>query len=314
MASIRKRGKSWRVEVMQDGVRRSRTFDTKAQALAWSIECNEPDRRTETLADAAARFIDEVCPSRKGRRWEVVRLRKFLAEPISRRRLSDLAPADFAAWRDQRLREVKGATVTRELTLLASVFRIAVQEWGWLEQSPLKGVKKPPDSPPRDRRISDAEITAIVAATGYEGGRPSRPSHVVALAFMLAIETGMRAGEIRSLTPATVDLRRRVARLTKTKNGQARDVPLSRRAIEILESAGCHFDISAQSLDVLFRRYRDKAGIDGLTFHDSRHEAITRLASKLEVLELARMVGHKNLNQLLTYFNKTAQELASRLD
>lgn len=71
---------------------------------------------------------------------------------------------------------------------------------------------------------------------------------------------------------------------------------------------------NGKTLDVLFRRLRDQAGIVGLTFHDSRHEAITRLAGKLEVLELARMVGHKNLNQLLTYYNKTAAELAQKLD
>ena len=74
------------------------------------------------------------------------------------------------------------------------------------------------------------------------------------------------------------------------------------------------FCINSNSLDALFRKYRDKAGISGLHFHDTRHEAITRLAKKLNVLDLARMVGHKKLNQLMTYYNESAEELAKKLD
>ena len=67
------------------------------------------------------------------------------------------------------------------------------------------------------------------------------------------------------------------------------------------------------SLDALFRKARDRAMIEGLTFHDSRHEAITRLAGRLDVLELARMVGHRDLRMLMVYYNKTAAELADKL-
>ncbi|WP_282433170.1 tyrosine-type recombinase/integrase [Massilia oculi] len=66
-------------------------------------------------------------------------------------------------------------------------------------------------------------------------------------------------------------------------------------------------------LDALFRKAKKAAGIEGLTFHDTRHEAITRLAQKLDVLDLARMVGHTNINQLRTYYNPTAEDIASRL-
>jgi len=57
-----------------------------------------------------------------------------------------------------------------------------------------------------------------------------------------------------------------------------------------------------------------KTKIKDLTFHDTRHEAITRLAKKLDVLDLARMVGHRDIKQLLTYYNKSAKEIASQLD
>ena len=57
----------------------------------------------------------------------------------------------------------------------------------------------------------------------------------------------------------------------------------------------------------------DRIGITDLTFHDTRHEATTRLAKKLHVLDLARVTGHSNINELMTYYNKDARELADLL-
>jgi integrase len=51
-----------------------------------------------------------------------------------------------------------------------------------------------------------------------------------------------------------------------------------------------------------------------LHWHDTRHTAITRLAKKLNVLELARIVGHKDLRNLQIYYNESAEELAKKLD
>ncbi|ARU21108.1 tyrosine-type recombinase/integrase [Ralstonia syzygii subsp. celebesensis] len=71
--------------------------------------------------------------------------------------------------------------------------------------------------------------------------------------------------------------------------------------------------LSAASRDALFRKAKEKAGIADLTFHDTRHEAITRLAKKLQPLDLARMTGHTNLQELMTYYNESAENIAQRL-
>jgi integrase len=117
---------------------------------------------------------------------------------------------------------------------------------------------------------------------------------------------------------ADVDVAGRFARLPRTKNGEPRAVPLSRAALALLErlpSDGASvFGLSSASLDTLFRRARQRAGIEGLTFHDSRHEAVTRLARKLDVLDLARMIGHRDLKSLQVYYNATPSEIAARLD
>ena len=128
----------------------------------------------------------------------------------------------------------------------------------------------------------------------------------------------MRQGEIWGLDWAQVNLAGRYVTLLDTKNGMRRDVPLSKRAGALLEimpqREGKVFDTSQNGAAHLFRRAVKAAGIENLTFHDSRHEAITRLARKLQVLDLARMVGHKNIQTLMIYYNATASEIANRLD
>ena len=62
------------------------------------------------------------------------------------------------------------------------------------------------------------------------------------------------------------------------------------------------------------RRSRIRASVDDVTFHDTRHLVIAKLAKKLNVLDLARMVGHRDLKQPQVYYNETAEQIATRLD
>lgn len=175
----------------------------------------------------------------------------------------------------------------------------------------------PPKGPaPQDRLISQDEIDRICLALAYDG-KITNVSGVVAAAFLFAVETGMRSGEILSLTPELIN--GSVAHLPRTKNDSKRDVPLSKRALEILgelpvpAASTPYFNVSDESRDSLFRKAVTHAGIKGLTFHDARHEAITRLTKKLNILDLARMVGHKDIRQLQIYYNETAAEIAKKL-
>lgn len=90
---------------------------------------------------------------------------------------------------------------------------------------------------------------------------------------------------------------------------------LSIKAKQIIESLpGGHFDLSSMQISSLFTKIRKRALIDDATFHDTRHLAITRLAKKLDVLDLARMVGIRDLKVLMVYYNATAEEIAKHLD
>lgn len=127
----------------------------------------------------------------------------------------------------------------------------------------------------------------------------------------------MQSGEILSITPERVT--GAVAHLPRTKNDIKRDVALSKRALEILSelpTPGAHepyFKVSDESRDALFRKAVTHAGIEKLSFHDTRYEAVTRLAKKLDTLELARMIGHKDIRQLQVYYNKTAAQIKKKL-
>ena len=320
MAAPKKDGAVWRHRVMVKGKRVSGTFKTKAAALAWEaeqrIEISEGSGggNGKTLRDAFDRYEREVSKKKRTYANETKRLAYFRETAMADKKIVDVRPADIAAWRDERLKTVKGSTISRDLNTLSHVFTIARREWGWITSSPTKDVERPPSPPHRDRRISDKEIDAICLQLGWDRKKEATPttkSHRIALAFLFAIETAMRAGEICALREG--DVNGRVARLHITKNGLPRDVPLSARALEIWELVPDGFGLSTASLDALFRKAKKNAGIEGLTFHDTRHEAITRLAQKLDVLDLARMVGHTNINQLRTYYNPTAEDIASRL-
>ena len=114
-----------------------------------------------------------------------------------------------------------------------------------------------------------------------------------------------------------VHLTARYCVLPSTKNGDRREVPLSLRAVEILralpEGDGPIFGLETRLRDSLWRKNRPK-DLKSLRFHDTRGEAIRRLSKKLDVLELARVIGHRDLKSLMHYYDATASELAKRLD
>lgn len=322
MATYTKRGDSWRAQVFRNGKRHSRTFDTRAQAKEWAESLEEDIDRghrpgKHTFGDAVKKFRDEETPKRKGARWETTRLNKFLNDypDLMRHELSKLDHGPFTEWKRERMKKVKPGTVLRELNLMQSVMENARTELRWISYNPVKDVARPPAPRPRNRRVPDHEQDAMCDALGWDRGMAENASQRVAVAFLFAIETGMRNGEITSLPWTRVYAKH--VHIPESKNGDARDVPLSARARELLEclprDSDKVFNLNDGTRDALFRKARKRTSITGLTFHDSRHEAITRLARKLEVLDLARMIGQRDIKSLMIYYNPTADELADRL-
>lgn len=334
MATFRRVGDKWRAEVCVNGVRKSKRFKAISaksktaplEAIEWAAQAereisSNPDvLHGVTFGESMERYALEVSPLKKGAKWEVVRLSKFQRNKLSDITMSELTGDDLVDWRDRSLEKIKPGSVSREMTLIKSVARKSV-EWKYLAAYPFDDVKPPPKAAHRTRRPTQQEIEKLCLSAGmaYERLRADTSIQRSIVMFLIAIESGMRLGEICSLSWSDVDLSRQVAHLDITKNGDSRDVPLSKRAVELFQLAPSQtdsvFDITSGTASTLFRRIRDASGIKDLTFHDSRHEACTRIAKKegIDVLDLAKIIGHRDINNLLIYFNPTPEELAQRL-
>jgi len=337
MANIRKRGKKYQVQIFKtinnNRIRESKTFSTKSEAQAWATmreaELMDSDRKglivgnKHTLYDALVKYRDEVASKKKSVKWLTLKINNFIDTlPFVGDLITNIKPVQYAEFRDYRLKDVKSSTVIKELGILSVVYSKAIKEWGWCSVNPISNIEKPDKPKHRDRLISNDEIEAIISILDYKEGEPPKTKkQELAYAFLIAIETAMRQGEILSLTRDSVFLDNHYIHLDKTKNGDTRNVPLSKRAKFLFQQIVKNnnednklFTLSSASADALFRKYRGKLGIKNLRFHDTRHEATTRLAKKLHVLELAKTTGHRNINELMTYYNETAESIASKLD
>ncbi|MDP5210962.1 site-specific integrase [Microbulbifer sp. 2205BS26-8] len=325
MATIVRRGKTWRAQVRLRGQSASATFDSKRQAQEWAHDIEYQIRQgtygkpnAGTFGDLMRRFAEVVSPGRAGARWEQLRINSLLSDPISQILLDELKTQHFAEFRDRRLTAISPGSVNREINLLGAVCRYALREWHLLDHHPIRGLERPRNPRPRDRRISEQEVGQICAGLGWQEAAPQTRRQEVAWAFLVALETAMRLGEILALNREDLDLEGRYVTVQISKNGDKRHIPLSQRAVElfrmVMDRSGSFLQVGRDAASGLFRHARIDAKIEDLRFHDTRHEALTRLARKLDVLDLARMVGHRDPRSLMIYYNATATEIASRLD
>lgn len=341
MATYQKRGQSWRAIVRKKNTKTvTATFDSKAEAVKWAtaleaqidagqdIERAREAARVElsapTLAALMARYAEEISPTKRGTRWEQIRLamleRRF---PLFQRPAGGITGPDMADWRDQRLTEVGPATVRRELGLVSAVFKIGIKEWRiGLTVNPCRNITWPKKPRPRTQRVPAEARDKLIARLGWNGAdRPSTASQWAAIALCFALETAMRKGEILSLQWGDINLEERFAHLDITKNGEERDVPLSRAAMDLLAVAGPGepreriFKVTAGNLDVIMRDARIDLGLTHIRFHDARREATTNIAAKMaNVLELSAITGHKTLDMLKVYYKPKPSTLADKLD
>lgn len=331
MATITKRDKVWRAQVRKKGVSKSATFRTKSEAQAWAyrlemeIDSGEYNSTPDLpFSYVINKYLTEITPTKRSSRHEMLRLYRLLEMPIAQVSLRELGEKDFQKWRDQRLSEVSPASVHREWSTLGNMLNIAMNEWKLIKTNYLKGIKKPETPKPRSRRYSTEEINGLIYSSGFSWEKaPETATARVGIAILFAIETAMRAGEIVNLTWDNIHFTRRIAHLPQTKNGYARDVPLSTTAIKLLEKLQevqaennpSVFQLTSSNLDALFRKLKKRMMLDDLHFHDTRREALTRLAKKLGVMELAKMSGHRDLSILQnTYYTPDMSEVAQKLD
>jgi integrase len=308
---------------------RAKSFDKRNDAERWARELEaEADRsgwvadtrlaEKTTLGELLARYRAQISPTKRSAVSEQARIDAIIRRSICHKTLSRLTSGDFATYRDERLKTVAPASVTRELNTISHAIEIATREWGfWLPRNPVKQVRRPALPRGRTRRLEKDEESRLLAAC--ELGRTPLLKPLI----VLAIETGMRRGELLDLRWKHVDFSKHVAHLPMTKNGDSRDVPLSRRAADVLTQLSHQvnkhgdraFPMSANAVRCAFERLRNRAGMPDLHLHDLRHEAISRLFEKgLNSVEVGSITGHKELRMLARYTHLRAADLVKRLD
>ncbi|EEB7410226.1 tyrosine-type recombinase/integrase [Salmonella enterica] len=283
-----------------------------------------PSSRVKKLSLSCAldRYLDTVSVHKRGYRQEFWRVGVIKRHPVAQKMMDEVTTVDIAAYRDERLAQVNprtgkpisGDTVRLELALLSVLYNLAKVEWGTCRANPVAGVRRPKSSPGRDRRLTSSEERRLSRHFQV------RSAELYTI-FHLALETGMRQGEILSLRWEHTDLQHGVAHLPVTKNGSVRDVPLSRRARQLLQQlpvqlSGPVFHYKSSGFKSAWRAALQSLKIENLHFHDLRHEAISRLfeLGTLNVMEVAAISGHKSLNMLKRYTHLRAYQLVSKLD
>lgn len=310
------------MQVARHGVRKSETFPTKAEGRAWAekIEAEIVDGKRgkyprKTVRDAFERYAEEVSVTKRTAGKEELRLAAFGRELWAEKWLVDLTPDDLGKWRDLRLKAVQGESIRRDLVVMSAVFNHCIKEWKWMGTNPVSDMRWPAKGKPRTRLPKWREIRRICRACGYVTGKPPvNKTGEIAYIFLVSLRTAMRKGEILGLAPDDVNLSSRVAVLHETKNGDRREVPLSRRACRLLSVVHpAMWTISSASLDALWRKICARVGVEGLHFHDARAAALSSMARKVDVLTLSRISGHRDINQLSVYYRTTPSQIADML-
>jgi len=321
MATISKKAGLYHVRIRKKGIpTRCRSFSHKSDAQRWAIETERSiqlgtlSHYSGTLDELLGRYASEMTPAKKSAKVELLRIGKIRRSRLGLIKVSELSSTHLAKYRDERLTLVTGSSVLKELALISHAISVAMREWGLnLPFNPAHKIRKPSANKPRSRRLVDTEVSRLLSAL-------SRSRNIwVAPVVVLAIETAMRRGELLSLRWENVHLERRFVHLASTKNGEPRDVPLSPKACAVLQGLPRHiggfvFPINYEGFKGHWKRACQRAQIEGLHFHDLRHEATSRLFEKgLNVMEVAAITGHKDVRMLQRYTHLKAEDLAAKL-
>ena len=338
MATIQERvnakgDKSYRVQVRLRGAApETATFSKITDARRWAQQ-TEADIRAgrhlksvqaerHTVAEMLNRYEAQILPKKsdwaEGQSFQL----QWWKERLGPYTLAYVTPAMIAEKRDERKaapvklgkteRPRSASTVIRYMAALSHAFTVAVREWGWLDDNPVRKVTKPTEPRGRVRFLSDVERANLLAACG-KSKNPCLYDVV-----LLALSTGMRRGEIMNLTWDAVDFQRRMITLEHTKNGERRAVPLvgpvynalwERSRLRRIDSpyvfpARLRYGKEPKPIEIqnAWLVALKRADIKNFRFHDLRHSAASYLAMNgVSLPEIAAVLGHKTLAMVQRY-------------
>ncbi|BAP36652.1 putative recombinase [Acinetobacter guillouiae] len=329
----RKRGETYTITVSYENKRYYCTRDTAKECEQWAalkllelksqsrIESGEVKPKF-LFRDLNTKYYQDVGQhnkSKSSRAWIAGQYKNFENKfgALAQKSIYDITPKDLTAWRNKRMKEVGENTILKEISHYSAIFSYAQKELFLLDENPWFLISKPSKPAARNRRIHPSEIDLILSVMEYERGcEPVYPHHYVAWGFLFAIETAMRRGEILAMNK--IDIKQGYVHLPATKNGEARNVPLSEEAralLDLIKHDGRKIiPQSENAFRQTWEKRKAEIGLNQLHFHDTRHEAISRMVRvrKLPVEILAKITGHKKIDVLInTYYNPNADDLVA---
>ena len=341
MAAIQKRGKKYRARVIRKGFPSlSKTFSSHTEALRWSRDTESSIDRGEIkpnlthpkgvvgrdsnplFQDAAEHYIKTHSIHKKIVRSETYRLR-ILIKRWGGLRVGQIDKFAIMELRDDLLKlERSGDTINHYFNTLSKLFQMLSGDWDLQIANPIKGIRRMPPSQGRTKRISERIEWQLLA------GCKQLSMPLLSPIIEFAIQTGMRRGELMGLSWADIDLPNRRAYLHTSKNGEPRQVPLTKRAISVLETLQQNKDakVFPMSLNVLRNQFERVVEFlknewseteinpyEDLRFHDLRHEALSRLSDAgLNVIELSHISGHRTLAMLKRYTHPSHEAIFNK--
>lgn len=335
MATIRKRGElQWQAIVKRKGVgSTSKTFFTKKDAEDWAkiteaemirghyIKRNDAEKTT--LSELINRYRETILPTKRGKHFGPAL--NALEASLGKLALSAISSKKVTDFRDKRLKVgLSGSTVKKEINLLSKLFDLSEKEWGIaLPANPCANVSRPKESRHRSRRLEAGEEARLLEAIA----KTKEATQLRAL-FVFALETGARLGELLSLRWSEVDFTKRVVTLhgieidgkRQLKNSDThRFVPLSPDAVAALQELrrpiddGRVFHVWARSdsFTKQWQRVCAAAGVIDFRFHDLRHEFASRMAPRVPMHVLMKLLGHKSPAMVARYYNETKDDVST---
>ncbi len=319
---------SYRVKVRMRGFpSQTATFARKTDAKEWAKQTEiaikegkyfkTAEAKKHTFKELVDRYLEYVkLRNPKRHKWVELYL-GWWTEQLGDYALSEITKMLVIETRDKLL-NTKGrnierrtpATVNRYMTALSHAFTIAINEWEWVEEHPMKKISKLPEPRGRVRFLDDKERERLLDACQNIRGADN-----LYLLVVLALSTGARHGELINLRWRDVDLTRKVIVLHDTKNKERRVLPLAHHALELIKA---HHEERDVATDLLFPAPRKpnepwasrsawqaavtKAGLEDFRFHDLRHSAASYLAMNgASLAEIAEVLGHKTLAMVKRY-------------
>jgi site-specific recombinase XerD len=250
---------------------------------------------------------------------------KHLKEMLSGLTLEQISPALVVDYRNKRLaKDAAHSTILNELGLLRNAFNISIKHWRWCKENPVSQVSLNLKGGQIDRWLTADEEGRLL-----EGAKGQLSDQLVDM-INLALNTGMRKGEILSLRIHDIDFPRKTLLVTESKSGEKRSIPLNRIAMEILQrravqksisisgfifSTSSHTQILPRNLNRAFYKAIAKAKIEKFRFHDLRHTFATRLVQAgIDLYKVSKLLGHKDISTTQRYAHHSPESLREGVD